>query len=104
MSLNAMSAVRIGAVLTVVAGCAWGAGQYLDVHAFGQRNADVTAICSSLAPGTAIADAEGRARSISGAVVATVNDRLVVRIPGQSLCVAEIANGRIRFAAVARND
>jgi len=51
----------------------------------------------------AVADAERRARSINGAVVVTVNDSLVVRIPGQSLCAAAFANGRVRSAAVARS-
>lgn len=103
MSLNAMSAVRIGALLAAAIGCAWGTGQYMDVHAFEQRNAAAMAICSSLTPGMAVADAERRAHSITGAAVTVGNERLVVRIPGQSLCVAEIANGQVRSAAVARN-
>lgn len=38
MSLNAMSAFRIGALLAVAGGCAWGAAQYSDARAFERRN------------------------------------------------------------------
>ena len=47
--------------------------------------------------------AEGRAHAVDGAVVVRVNGRLVIRIPGQSLCVVETVGGRVRSAAVARN-
>lgn len=103
MSLNAMSAFRICALLAVAVGFAWGGGQYADLRAFERRNTDAMAICSALTPGMGVADAERRARSINGAVVASVNGSLVVRIPGQSLCVAEMANGRVRSAGLARN-
>lgn len=104
MSLNAMSALRIGALLAVAAGCSWGAGQYLDERAFERRNAAAISICGSLTAGMSIADAQSRARAITGAMVGAVNDRLVVRIPGQSLCVAETAGGRVRSAASVRRD
>ena len=104
MSLNAMSAVRIGALLVVAAGCAWGAGQYSDWRAFQRRNPDAIAICALLTPGIAIADAERRARANHDAMVASANGGLVVRIPGQSLCVVEVADGRVASASVVRND
>ncbi len=103
MSLNARSAFRIAALLAVAAGCAWGAGQYVDMRAFEKHNADAMAICGSLAPGIPISEAEGRAHAVEGAVVVTVNGTLVIRIPGQSLCVVETVDGRVRSAAVARN-
>ena len=51
MSLNAMSAVRIGALLAVAAAGAWGAGRYLDLNAFKLRNADAIAMCEGFTPG-----------------------------------------------------
>jgi hypothetical protein len=103
MSLNAMSAVRIGALLAVAVGCAWGAGQYLDSRTFERRNADAIAMCGAFTPGMAIAEAKGRADAVSGAKVAFAGDNLVVKIPGQSLCFIVIVGGRVRSAAVARN-
>jgi hypothetical protein len=103
MSLNAVSSLRIGALLATAAGCAWGAIQYSDLGAFERRSPDAMALCGSLTPGMAVADAEGRAHAINGAMVATVNDKLVVRISGQSPCVVEIAGGHVRSASVARN-
>jgi hypothetical protein len=103
MSPNARPALRIGALLAIAAGCAWGAGQYADLRAFERRNPDAMALCGSLRPGMAVADAESLAHAVNGAMVATVKDHLVVRIPGERLCVAELASGRVRSAAVARN-
>ena len=103
MSLNAWSALRIAGLLLVATGCAWGAGQYLDVRSFQKRNADTIALCGSMTPGMLVGEAESRARAVEGAVVAPVNGNLVVRIPGQSLCFLEIVGGRVRSAAVARN-
>ena len=103
MLLNAWSALRIAALHVVAAGCAWGAGQYMDMRSFQKRNADAFAICGSLTPGMSVGDAESRAHGVDGAVVAPVNGNLVVRIPGQSLCIVEIVGGYVRSAAVARN-
>ena len=103
MSLNARSAFRIAALLALATGCAWGAGQYADLRAFEKRNADAMAICGSLTPGMPTSEAESRAHAVDGAVVATADGRLVVRIPGQSLCVVETFGGRVRSATVARN-
>ena len=103
MSLIARSVLRIGTLLAALAGCAWGAAQYSDWRSFERRNPDAIAFCGSLTPGMPIADAQGRARAISGAMVAMVNHRLVVRFPGQNLCVVEITGGRVHSAAVGRN-
>ncbi len=104
MSLNAMSAFRIGALLAVAAGCAWGAGQYLDSRMFERRNADAIAMCDAFTPGMAIADARRRAEATSGAKVASVDHNLIVRIHGQSPCLIAIVGGRVESAAVAQND
>ena len=104
MSLRAMSAFRIGALLAVAAGCAWGTGQYLDLRAFAERNAEAISMCGVFTPGMAIADAKGRADAIKGAKVISVDQNLIVRTPGQSPCLIEIADGRVRSAAVAQND
>lgn len=104
MSLNAMSAFRIGALLAVAAGCAWGAGQYLDSRTFERRNADAIAMCDAFTPGMTIADAKGRANGISGAKIASVDHNLIVGIPRQSPCFIAIVGGRVESAAVARND
>ncbi len=103
MSLIAKSTLRIGALLATAAGGAWGAVQYSDFRAFGRRNPDAIALCGSLTPGMTVADAEGRAHGISGVTVAKVNDSLVVRIPGQSLCVVDVTGGHVRSASVVRN-
>lgn len=103
MSLNLRAAFRIVALLAAATGCAWGAGQYVDLRAFEKRNADAMAICGSLTPGMPISEAEGRSHAVDGAVVVTLDGRLVVRIPGQSLCVVETVGGRVRSAAAARN-
>ena len=99
MSLNARSAFRIAALLVVATGCAWSAGQYLDVRSFEERNADAMAVCSALTPGMPVAEAGSRAR----AVVVTESGRLMVEIPGQSPCVVETVGDRVRSAAMARN-
>ena len=104
MSMNAMSAVRVGALLVVAVGCAWGAGQYSDWRAFERRNPDAIAICASLTPGIAIADAERHARASRDAIVASVSGGLVVKIPDQSPCIVKVADGRVASASVARND
>lgn len=104
MSLIAKSPLRIAALLLVATGCAWGAGQYLDLRAFDKRNADAMAICSALTPGMSVVEAESRARAVDRGVVVTNNGRLVIRIPGQSLCVVETDRDRVHSAAVARND
>ena len=103
MSLNARSVFRIAALLAVATGYVWGAGQYVDLCAFEKRNADASAICGSMKPEMPLSEAEGRARAVDGAVVVTVDGRLMVRIPGQRLCVVETIGGRVRSAAVARN-
>lgn len=103
MPLNTRSVLRIAALLVVATGCAWGAGQYLDFRAFGKRSADAMAICGSLTPGMSVVEAERRAYTVDRAIVATNNGRLVIRIPGQSLCVVETDGERVRSAAVARN-
>lgn len=103
ISLNAGSAFRIAALLAAATGCAWSAGQYVDLRGFEERNAEALAICGSLTPGMPISEAEGRAHAVDGAVVVTVNGSMVIRIPGQSICVFETVGGRVRSAAVARN-
>ena len=79
------------------------AGEYLDARSFKKRNAGAIAICGALTPGMSVGEAEIRARAIDGAVVAPGNGKLVVRLPGQSLCFVEIVGGRVRSATVARN-
>ncbi len=92
MSINPWSAPRIAALLLVAAGAAWGTGQYLDMHSFQTRNADVIAFFDSLTPGMPVSQAESRAHAISGLAVALVNGNLVVRIPGQNLCLVQIVD------------
>ena len=104
MSLNAKSPLRIAALLLVATGCAWGSGQYLDLRAFEKRNPDAMAICSALTPGMSVVEAESRARAVDRAVVVPSNGRLLIRIPGQSLCIVETNGHRVHSAAVARND
>lgn len=103
MSLNAKSPLRIAALLLVATGCAWGAGQYFDLRAFEKRNASAMASCSALTPGMSVAEAEIRAHTVDRAVVVTNSGRLVIRIPGQRLCVVETVGDRVHSAAVARN-
>ena len=103
MSPNSWSPLRIAALLLVATGCAWAAGGYLDARSFHKRNADAMAICGALTPGMSVGEAETRARSVDGAVVVPGNGKLVVRLPGQSLCFVEIVGGRVRSATVAQN-
>jgi hypothetical protein len=85
ISLNVRSALRIVALVAMAIGCAWGVGQYVDKHAFDTLNADAIAVCESLTPGMPVADAEARARKVSGSVVKTgerTNGRLLIKIVG----------------------
>lgn len=101
--MNAWSLLRIAALLLVAAGFAWAAGEYSDVCSFQKRNAAAIVACGALTPGMPAGEAERRARALHGAEVVQENGKLVVRVPGQSLCIVEIVGGRVRSSTVARN-
>ncbi len=97
-------ALRIALLVAATLACAWAVLRYLDVRTLQQRNADIVALCATLAPGMPAAEAERRARAAGAIVARTMDGRLVVKIPGQRVCVAETAGGVLRSAAVARGD
>jgi hypothetical protein len=103
MSLNVWSFFRIAALLLVATGCAWVAGEHLDKRSFQNRNSAAIAACEALTPGMPVGEAESRARAFHGAVVVPGEGKLLVRVPGQSLCFVEIVGGKVRSATVARN-
>lgn len=97
------SVLRITVLLAAIGICAWTVLQYFDARAFNERNAASVALCGLLMPGMSTFEVERRVHQIAGAAIHQLNGNLIVKIPHQSACLVETADGSVRKSSVLRN-